>query len=202
MLGPDLRLILRGMRRDGASLALAVISLGMGIGFTTTLYSIVHGATRDLPFDDPGSIVALATIGRASTDPMPATTREYQAWLSSAPRSFAGIAAVRPGAVNLALPGAHPERVNGADITPAAFGLLRVTPILGRLPSASDALPGAERVVLLGRDLWQRRFDGDARIVGRRIRVDGAARTVIGVMPEGFEFPLNAQLWTPSAFPA
>jgi len=202
MLGPDLRLVIRGMRRDVASLALAVVSLGMGIGFTTTIYSIVHGATRELPFDDPASIVALAKIGSFSSDPMPASTREYQAWLAAAPRSLAGIAAVRSGAVNLAMPGAHPERVNGAAITPSAFGLLRVMPVMGRLPSASDALPGAEPVALVGRELWQRRFGGDRALVGQRIRVDGTSRTVIGVMPEGFRFPINSEVWTPSAFMA
>jgi putative ABC transport system permease protein len=195
----DFRSLLRGLRRDITSIALAIVSLAMGIGFTTTLYSIVRGATRDLPFEDAGSLMAVARIYPGIEDPLPATPREFAAW-SAGQRSFDAIAGVRATAMNLAGPEARPERANGAFVSPNAFSILRVTPAFGRPLESSDAVTSAAPVVLLGDAVWRNRFGGDSTIVGRAIRVDGVMRTVIGVMPRGFQFPVNGDLWIPHAF--
>jgi predicted permease len=174
----------------------AVIALGMGIGFTTTMFSIVHGATRSLPFDDPQELVAIQKIptrgvpGSANARPF-----DYRAWRNSV-TSFEGLGAYEPLAVNLAGDASEPERVSGAAITASTFEMLRVQPVTGRALQDADMRPGAAPVVLLSHALWERRFASASDIVGQTIRLTGTPHVVVGVMPPRFGFPINAALWT------
>jgi putative ABC transport system permease protein len=111
--------------------------------------------------------------------------------------SFERLGAYTFAAVNLAVEEGHPERVRGSALTLGAFQALGVRPVLGRGLREGDDGPGASPVVLLGYDLWQQKYGGSAEIIGRTVRTNGIERTVIGVMPENFAFPIRESLWFP-----
>ena len=174
----------------------AVIALGMGIGFTTTMFSIVHGGTRPLPFADPDKLIALEkragrpAFAQAGTRPF-----DYDAWAKAT--SFAAIGAYESIEENFAGDGAEPERLRGVRITANAFAMVATPALFGRALLADDMRGGAVPVVVLSHPLWQRRFAADAAIVGRSIRLTGVPHVVVGIMPARFGFPINAAFWTP-----
>lgn len=181
-------------RTNTGAAASAVIALALGIGFSTTMFSIVHGGTRGLPFDDAESIVAVQRLPTAA-GPVPSNTvRDFNQW-ARGNQSFEALGAFQTDSNNLSGEGDVPERVSVAALTPGTFELLRVQPALGRGFAANDAISGAEPVVVLSDALWRRRYGADPSALGRSIRLDGVTHTVIGVMPAGFGFPLDASLW-------
>nr|HRC86467.1 ABC transporter permease [Thermoanaerobaculia bacterium] len=115
----------------------------------------------------------------------------------AAQKSFESLAAYYDGTMNLSGGEDKPERFSGGFLTANTFEVLRVKPILGRDFLPGEDAPGAEPVAILSHDLWQQRFHGDPAIVGKAIRINGISRTVVGVMPEGFLFPLREKLWMP-----
>jgi putative ABC transport system permease protein len=193
----DVRATLRALRRSPGTAFIAVVALAMGIGFTTTMFSIVHGATRSLPFDEPEELVIVtSTIPRIGALDMGARPFDYQAW-SADQHSFDALAAFATSATNLSRDGGSPERRDGALVTANAFGILGARAERGRLFTEADEAQNSTPVVIIGHDLWVKRYDSDPAIIGRVIRTDGKERTVIGVMPPGFAFPINAALWVP-----
>jgi len=194
--------LLRGLRSGctlfrtspGAAVA-AVLALALGIGFSTTMFSIVHGGTRGLPFEESESIVAVQRLATGPGVVPGSSAHDYSLWAEQS-RTFAALGAFQTNSVNLSGDGDAPERVTAAAVTPGTFDLLRVRPAAGRGLVESDARPGAEAVVVLSHALWSRRFGSDTAVLGRVIRLDGAAHTVVGVMPPRFRFPINASLWT------
>jgi predicted permease len=191
----DARMSLRIFRRSPALALSAVLALAMGIGFTTTMFSIVRGGTRALPVESPDQIVALTRTSTRGNDVDP-TPFDYLAW-SRVQRSYAGLGAFEERNMNLGADDAHPERRTGAFVTASTFPLLGVRPLRGRALVDEDSRPGAPPVVMLGYALWQARFAGDPNIIGRVVRVDGAPRTVVGIMPPGFGFPVHSSMWLP-----
>jgi predicted permease len=190
----DARMSLRIFRRSPALALSAVIALAMGIGFTTTMFSIVRGGTRSLPFVNPDQIVALTRTARGNdVDP---TAFDYLAW-SRVQRSYTGLGAFEEQNMNLGGDDTRPERRTGAFVTASTFSLLGVQPLRGRVLVAEDSRPGAPPVAVLGHDLWQARFAGDPNIIGHVVRIDGAPRTVVGVMPPRFGFPVRSSVWLP-----
>jgi putative ABC transport system permease protein len=178
----------------GAAVA-AVVALALGIGFSTTMFSIVHGATKGLPFEDAAEIVAVQRLATGPGAVPTSTVRDFKLWAHNV-RSFEALGAFQSDSHNLSGEGEAPERVSMAALTPGSLELLRVAPSAGRSLLARDAVVGAEPVALLSHDLWHRRFGGDPAVIGRVIRLDGVVHTVIGIMPAGFGFPINAKLWT------
>ena len=180
----------------------AVAALAMGIGFTTTMFSIVHGATRPLPFAEPGETVAVektAPGGAAVDDGV--RPFDYLAWAGNA-RTFEALGAYHSVDFRLGGSAAEPERVVGVAITANAFALLGVSPVIGRTFLAADALSSAAPPVVLSHALWRRRYASDPAVVGGTIRLGGVSREVIGVMPPRFGFPINAAFWQPLALDA
>jgi predicted permease len=195
----DIRHSLRSLRRSRGLLAGATLALALGIGATTTLFSLVHGALADLPFAEPDELVVLTrTLPRSDADDLGARPFDYLAW-SAQQRSFEALAAFSSVAINLGDRGLRPQRVSGAWVTPSAFALLGATPAIGRGFREDDAGPAAAPVVMIGHDLWQGRYGADPDVVGREIRVNGEVRTLVGVMPAGFGFPVNESVWLPLA---
>jgi putative ABC transport system permease protein len=192
----DIRFALRMLRKSPGFALAAVVTLGLGISLTTTIFSIVHGVLRDLPFDRPEQIVAIDTNvvsrGIASRG---LTPQELHAWQSEQ-RSFESLAGFVPGTINLSGTD-RPERFDGAFISASAFPLLRVKPLLGRTFLPEEDLSGAPQVVLLGYTVWKNRYGKDPQIIDKVIRVNGEAATVVGVMPESFEFPIRQDVWVP-----
>ena len=193
----DVRASLRIFRRSPGLSVSAIAALAMGIGFTTTMFSIVYGGTRELPFAQPEELVVVTRIApRLGPSDLDASVFDYLEW-SRQQRQFEGLAAFETWSVNLGDAAQRPERRSAAVVTPNTFPLIGERPLLGRTLLPDDALPGAPAVLVLSHDLWRARYQGDSGIVGRVVRVDGQPRTVVGVMPPRFGFPISSDLWVP-----
>ncbi len=188
---------IRLLRRNPGLAAFAVISMGLGIGATSTMFSVSHGLQRELPYPDSDALVYVGwTPGTSPDDRVFLTASELTAWQSSQ-STLESLAAARRTAMDLAGAEGAPERVNGAQVTRDSFETLRVQPILGRGFRSEETIPGGPEVAILGHGLWTRRFGGDPEILGRTLRVNGTERTIVGVMPRGFRFPELEDLWIP-----
>jgi putative ABC transport system permease protein len=194
----DLRFAARLLRKSPAITAVSVLALTLGIGLTVTMYSIVYGALlRGLPFEDGDRIMALleSDAAQGPDDSRPASLHDYADWREQQ-RSFTDLAAYYAGTINMTS-SERPERYDGAFVTASLLPLLGVQPLLGRGFTAEDDQPGAPYVVLLGHEVWQREFAGDPGVLGRTVRANGEPGTIIGVMPAGFRFPSEEDLWVP-----
>ncbi len=182
-------------RTAPASAVSAVVALALGLGFSTTMFGIVHGGTRTLPVDEPHRIIAVQHIARESNAATPVSTGlDLHTW-RSAGAGLAELEGFLTASFNMADESTGPpERVNGAFVTPGSFALLGVAPIRGRGFTMDDSREGAS--VLISHHLWSRRFAGAASPTPT-IRLDGTVFTVVGVMPEGFGFPIHADVWLP-----
>ena len=194
----DVRYALRQLRRSPGFTAVAVLTLALGIGANTAIFSIFNATLlRPLPYKDPGRLVILwSTILRwGFSGPGSLTDPDYVQWQQQN-QVFEQIAAFRGQTSNLTGRGI-PERLAGSMATASLFPLLGVPPELGRVFSAEEQLPGHENVVLLSHGLWARRFGSDPDIVGKPITLDGKSFTVRGVMSARLQFPNEADFWTP-----
>ena len=193
----DARFALRQLRRQPGFAAVALLTLALGIGANTAIFSVVHGVLlRPLPFADPGRLVRIAETSRGELNTVSPTN--FVDWREQS-RSFTGMAAVSNG--QAALTGAgEPEQLRYAQATAQLFDVLGVPPLLGRTFAAGDDRWGGPRVVVLNEGLWRRRFGADPGIVGRPVVLDGESYEVIGVVPAEGAYPSTAELWTPLAF--
>jgi len=193
----DLRYGLRLLTRAPGLAIFAAVAIALGIGSTTTMFSISHGLLRDLPFHEPDRLIYLFRdqVARNRFDIM-LNAHEFQNW-RDAQTTLEGMAGFAEYDMDLAGTEGRPQRVAGAAVTANAFQTLRVAPVLGRGFLPADERPGAEAIVMLGHRLWQERYGGDPAIAGRTVRVDGRQRTIVGVMPEDFQFPYEQALWIP-----
>jgi len=195
----DLRYSARLLLKRPGFTAIAVVTLALGIGATTTMFSIVNSvALRSLPFHEPDRLVMLEEkwlprFPRFETSPL-----DFLSWKAEC-QSYVDMAAFAPVFFNLS-EGDQPERIAGARVNANLPGLLGVSPILGRGFTAEEDTAGANQVALLGHSLWQRRFGADPQVIGRAVRMNGVAFTVVGVMPPEFRFPLEAEIWMPMGF--
>lgn len=176
----------------------SVLTLGLGIGLSTTVFSVVNGGLfRGLPVPDGGRVVYLVTTNPSQNQPRgPVNVHDLAVW-EERQTSFERIGAFAFAPMNLSSEEGRPERYSGGQLTVAAFEALGIQPMLGRGFRAGDDRPGAEPVVLLSYGLWRDRYGSGPGIVGTAIRASGLSRTVIGVMPETFGFPIREALWTP-----
>ncbi len=190
----------RMLRKQPAATALAIVALGLGIGLTTTMFGAVYGILlRGLPFEDGTRILHLERIDRGDNRrgaevPM----HDFVDW-QEMQQSFEGLSAFTIGTMNLSDEG-YPDRFEGAFISHDFLRVVRTRPILGRGFTADEGRPGGESVVLLGYDVWRTRYDQDPGIVGKTVRVNGEPSTVVGVMGEGFKFPIRQDVWLPLRF--
>lgn len=193
----ELRAASRIITRSPGTAVIAVLALALGIGLTTVMFSIVYGALyRGLPFADADRLLHLERANPSQDiESMGVPIHDYLDW-RDAQGSFEELAAFYTGTVNLS-GGDRPERYRGAFITANGFEPLGVRPAVGRLFAEGEDVPGAPPVVLLSHHVWRDRYDRDPAVVGRTIRVNGEAATVVGVMPEGFRFPILEDVWVP-----
>jgi predicted permease len=182
----DLALAFRGLsKRPGFSI-LVVLMLGGGVGAATALFSVFRTVFLEpLPLPDPDELVVVMQTGNFGCCG-PASGPDYLDWVERE-RSFSGMAALAPGFANLTGLD-EPRRVHFTHVTPSAFSLLGVAPLLGRTLVAGDAAEG-EGVAVLSHSLWQTAFGGRSDVLGTTMEVDGESRTIVGVMPEGFDVP-------------
>ncbi len=197
----DLRHTLRQLRKDPGFTAVALLTLALGIGANSAIFSVVNGVLlRPLPYPEPDRLVILWEDYTARGGP----EREWHSYPNFADwraesRSFEEMAVWQGGQPILTGSGGEPERVPGAQVTHGFFPTLGVQPALGRAFLEEEDAPGGPPVVLLSHGLWERRFGGDPAVVGRTVVVNGVEQTVIGVLPRGFRYqPLgDVDLWQP-----
>ena len=193
----DLQFATRLLAKDKWFTAVAAAALALGIGVNATVFTFVNAVLiRGLPFDDPDRIMAIGSRDPVRDRNMGVSYLDFQDWRAAA-RSFTGLAAYDGTTMNVSDEGKAPERFIGTYISANAFSLLGQSPILGRNLVPDDDRPGAPAVVMLGNGVWKNRYGGDPAIIGRTIRVNDIPSVVVGVMPEDFKFPFNADLWQP-----
>ncbi len=186
------------LKRPGTS-AIAIVALALGIGLTTTMFSIVQGVMlRGLPFPESERIIIVsrATVQNPDRRDSP-PPHDFTDWRAQQ-KSFESLAGYSNTSVTLSGDSGFPERLRGSRMTPNTLAVLRVAPIVGRDFSEADAAPGAPPVALIGHRLWQGRFKSDRGVAGTAIRLNGVMTTIVGVMPEKFGFPEAEQIWLPT----
>ncbi len=192
----DVRFAVRLARRDAWMTTAATVALALGIAVAATVFVILYGMNlRPLPFDEPHQVVGVRTTdarGRGIGVPLDL----FATWRSAA-TGLVALAASRDASLSLADDRRPAERVGGTLITSDAFAMVRVGPVLGRTFTLADEAPGAAPVAILSHRVWHARFARDPGIVGAVVRLNGTATTIVGVMPEGFRFPFQTDLWIP-----
>jgi putative ABC transport system permease protein len=197
-LAQDLKYAFRSMRKSPGFVLTAVLSLALGIGANTAIFTVVNAVLlRPLPFPQPDRLVHIWEAQPAEGyDRNVVNPFNFLDWRERS-QSFEGIAAVLGVSTNITGSG-DPVALPGMQVSPNFFSILRVSPGLGRSFVPEEGLPGREHVAILSFGLWQSRFGGDSAVIGRKIVVDGTPDTIIGVMPRGFTLPkYNPDIWTP-----
>jgi predicted permease len=199
-LGQDMRYALRQIALAPAFALAAVLTLALGIGGTTAIFSVVHAVIlRPFAFTEPARVVMVAEAWGDQAGWGDVSAGNFVDWREMS-ESFAAMAAVNWSSFNLATDDA-PERVLGVRATYEYFDVFGIRPVHGRTFTAAEDEPGRDQVVVLSHDLWQERYGADAGILGREIRLNGRPHVIIGVMPETFDpYASNEQLWVPAAF--
>ena len=203
ILWQDLRFAARSLRRSPRFSASAVLTLALGLGATTVVFSVVdHVVLRPLPFEDPDELVVIRErVGQiAHVYPtMPANASHFLA-MQQACTACEDIAAINP--VPAVLTGAgDPQRIDMLRVSPNTFPVLGVQPVLGRLFREEEAAVGADGVVLLSDAFWRRQFGADPAVLGRTITVSGTSREVVGILPAPFRIPPGDALGALSRIP-
>jgi predicted permease len=191
----DIRFALRGLRRNPGFAVVAVATLALGIGANSAIFSVVQAVLlRPLPYHEPERLVTVLQDGRGPVSP--ANLLDLRAQNSV----FEQLGAAQAWQATLTGAG-PPEAVKALQLTANLFSVLGVPAARGRTFVAGDEAPGAARVVVIGHQLWQRRFGGDPGLLGRALVINGESHTVVGIMPPSFQFApfwiMQTELWVP-----
>jgi predicted permease len=193
----DLRFGLRRLQRAPGFAAVALLTLALGIGANSAIFTVVNGVLlRPLPFAEPDRLVSMHHGTGGDIGPM--SPPNFFDWRDRA-KSFARAAALNTSTFTLTGRG-DPVRIVGARVSDGFFDVLRLQPLQGRLFGPDDNRPGQHRVVVLGYPLWRERFGADPAIVGKTIALSSEEYRVAGVLPEGAGFPDAVQLWVPMEY--
>jgi predicted permease len=210
----DVRYGLRLLCRSPGFAGLAVVTLALGIGATTAVFSLVNAVLlRDLPYRDPQRLVflyePLPGIPNVPLEGWGAVTADFFTWQKES-RSFSGMAMFTTDGLNASL-GDSAFRASGSRVTADFFRVLGVSPAFGRAVDNADTQPGHGRVVVISDSLWRSRFGGNPNVLGKELLLNARPYRVIGVMPPGFAFPHGTEslqtinkmtdLWVPWAMP-
>ncbi len=194
----DTRYAIRQLARTPGFTVVAVLTLALGIGASSAIFSVVNGVLlRPLAYPQPDELVRvhelLQKFGRFSVAPATFLDWRQQNTVFAHIGAFSGTGATLVGSTGA-------ERLAGGLVSWDMFDLLQVTPALGRTFSADEAVPGKDTVIVLSHRMWQQRFGGDPGILGRSVTLSGTPLTVIGVMPASFAFMPEAEFWRPLTF--
>jgi putative ABC transport system permease protein len=194
----DVRYALRTLRKSPGFTIVVILTLALGIGANTTVFTVVNGVLlRPLPFPDPDRLflVSFTTQG-GPFDSGPSLADHHYLEFREQDRMFDHVASFASTRANLTGAG-DPIQIPVADVTTEFFDVLQSNPEIGRGFLVGEDVPGNDNVVVLGNGIWKDRFASDPQILGKIVQLDGVARIVVGVMPAGFNFPYHAEAWTP-----
>src|SRR5262245_2021424 len=193
----DIRYSLRMMRRNPGFTCVAVLTIALGIGANTAIFSVVNAVLlRSLPYQDPDRLVMVRHYNMHGAGDF-VSGLDFLEWRDQA-KTFEQVAAYRTDTVDLSGRGA-PERLSAGLVSANLFRALGIAPALGRAFTIEEDTAGAAPVVILSDGLWRRRFGGDPQVIGQGLILGGQSRTVIGIMPPGFRSPREYDLWLPLA---
>ena len=193
----DTRYAARLLRKRPGATVVSMITMALGIGATTVLFSVAWGVLfKPLPWPDADRLVRLSETRQGSTRRLPPlmTNGTYLSWQES-PSTIDALAAWTPSTYTLTGAG-EPQRMKIAGVTPSAFSMLRASPLLGRVFTGTTGEDAT--AVVLSHGLWRQIFGGADDVLGRAVQLDGTPRTIVGVMPAGFSFPdRDTRAWVP-----
>jgi hypothetical protein len=182
----DMRYGLRALRRSPAFTGVAAITLALGIGANTAIFSVVNGVVlRPLPYADPDRLVSVSSTRKGME--MAVSVRDFIDWRDQA-RTFTGLAAGFVSSTILTGSG-EPERLSQARVTANTLDVLSMRPLLGRTFVTGEDETSAPRVAMLSEGIWRRRFGGDSTVVGKTLLFDGFPTTIVGIAPAGLRWP-------------
>ncbi len=191
----DVRHGLRVLRKNPGFTAVAVLTLALGIGANTAMFSVVNGVLlRPLPYPEPERIMQIAFLSKGQGEGANFSSRQFEFWRSHS-EPFQCLTATTDVGFNL-VGGSRPERVRALRVSTGYFQVFGVQPALGREFSPDEDRPGGANVAILSHGLWARDFASDPKVLGRTVVVDSASFTIVGVMPSGFESTSPVDLWT------
>ncbi|HEX8359046.1 MAG TPA: ABC transporter permease [Longimicrobium sp.] len=198
----DLRYALRTLGRSPGFTLVAVLTLALGIGINTTVFSVVNTiALRPPPFIQSEGLAAVRSYNARSGGESSLTYPDFEEFREST-RTFQDVGAYYDDRRILGAAGSEPEQIEVEVITPNLFTLLGARAALGRVFTAADGTEARGNTVILAHQAWERRFQRDPRVVGATVTLDGVPHTVVGVMPRNFGFPDNQTFWVPMTKPA
>jgi predicted permease len=203
-LGQDLRFGGRQLLKSPGFTLVAVLTLALGIGATTAIFSVVYGVLlRPLPYSQPDELVRPLFRSREGQLSGAFSAPNFVD-LRAQSKTLSGVAAVAGGTFNLSAAGtgdsSEPERLQGASVSADFFKVLGVRPLAGRTFAAGEDKADAPLVAVISEELWRRRFGGDPGIVGRSLTLNGRPHTVVGIMARGSQVPSAADVWVPLVF--
>jgi putative ABC transport system permease protein len=177
-----------------------VLALALGIGASSAMFSVVDGVLlRPLPFPRSDRLVNVReSEPKRSIPKFMAAAANYHDWRTQN-QVFSALGAFTQSTFNLVSRDAEPERYLGAAADHGFFDGLEVSPLLGRIFTHEEDQPGRDGVIMLSYGIWRSRFGGDPKIIGQTLTFDNKPRTVISIMPEGFEYPAQSTMWAPLA---
>jgi putative ABC transport system permease protein len=198
----DLLFAFRQMGRRPAFTAVVVLTMALGIGANAAIFSVLDAILlRPLPYNHPEQLIKLwSRLGGIGlpNDKNYVSAPEFHDF-QQLNHSFSDLAAMGIGSINLGVKGS-PQRVVGASVSPSLFPMLGVQPLIGRTFLKEEAQPGRDNEILLSYGLWRRVFAANPEVVGSTVDINGAPMSVVGVMPAGFAYPDQTEIWGPLAF--
>ncbi len=199
MLATDLKYTFRSLARQKLSTALVLAMLILGIAANVVVFGLINGLfLRPFPFPEPDRLVYInETAPRWNLEVVGVNFPDFVQWRKDA-RLFDGLALYDGESFNLS-DGAGAERIEGAIVTHDFAAVLGVRPLIGRTFTPEEDRPRAEKVVVINETVWRDRFDRAGDVLGRTLKLNGVAHTIVGVMPEAIRFPGNVKLWVPFA---
>jgi putative ABC transport system permease protein len=194
----DLRFALRMLWKDRGFTAAAAAALALGIAVNTAVFTFVNAVLiRGLPFPEADRILHLDSQNLLrNQESIGVSYLDWQDWRRSV-STFEALGAWTGGSMTLSEPDRLPERLSGTLVSANTFRLLRQQPLVGRDFASDEDRPGSQPVAIIAYHVWQDRYGGDSKVLGRVIRINEVPTTIIGVMPEGMRFPVEANLWQP-----
>jgi predicted permease len=193
----DVRLGLRMLVKHPALTLVGGLGMAVAIAIGAGFFALIDGyVLPPLPLDQGERVVGIHNWDAEANEPETRSLHDFAEWRGEL-RAVEDLGAFQTIRRNLIAPDGRAEPVHVAEMTASGFRVARVAPLLGRPLVDEDEQPGAPPVVVIGHDVWRTRFGGDSAVVGRTLRLGSTVHTIVGVMPEGFAFPMNFRLWTP-----